>query len=81
MSRPKLEQQVSVDRGRMTLASGIGPSQVDVATPGRYVPGALLPLVVQELAERPCLVKTESFVFGTRPKTGTVCTVPVPLAA
>jgi len=65
MSRAKLEQQVSVDRGRMTLASGLGPSQVDVATPGRYVPGAILPLVVQELAERPCLVKTESFV-GTQ---------------
>jgi hypothetical protein len=65
MSRSKLEQQVSVDRGRMTLASGIGPSQVDVATPGRYVPGAILPLVVQALAERPCLVKTESFV-GTQ---------------
>ncbi|MDB5323248.1 MAG: hypothetical protein JWN40_4879 [Phycisphaerales bacterium] len=62
MSRPKLEQQVSVERGRMTLASVLGQSQVDVAAPGRYVPGALLPLVVQELAERPSLVKTESFV-------------------
>jgi hypothetical protein len=57
-----LEQQVSVERGRMTLTSGLGQGLADVAAPGRYVPGAVLPLVVQELAERPSLVRTESFV-------------------
>jgi hypothetical protein len=62
LSRPKLEQQVSVEHGRMTLTTGLGQGPADVAVPGRYVPGALLPLVVQELAERPSLVKTESFV-------------------
>src|SRR5258706_6479678 len=46
----------------MTLTSGLGQGLADVAAPGRYVPGAVLPLVVQELAERPSLVRTESFV-------------------
>jgi hypothetical protein len=62
LSRPRLEQQVSVDHGRMTLASWQGPSSADVVLPSQYVPGALVPLVVREMAERPALVKTESFV-------------------
>jgi hypothetical protein len=56
------EQRVTVENGRMTLASFGGRSQPDAATPSQYVPGALLPMVVRELADKPSLIKTESFV-------------------
>jgi hypothetical protein len=60
------EQRVSVEKGRMTLASFGGRSQPDAAVPSQYVPGALLPMVVRELADKPSLIKTESFVgMGT----------------
>jgi len=54
------EQWVNVERGRLTLKAG--EVSREMATPGQYVPGALLPLVLRELAERPALVKTESYV-------------------
>jgi hypothetical protein len=60
------EQRVTVEQGRMTLASFGGRSQPDAAAPSQYVPGALLPMVLRELADKPSLIKTESFVgLGT----------------
>jgi hypothetical protein len=57
------EQQVGVDeRRRLTLASTIGTSIADGAAPEQFVPGAVLPLVLRELADRPALFRTESFV-------------------
>ena len=60
--RPTLEQRVIVEGGKMSLYCASGGGQVDMAVPGQYVPGAVLPLVLRELAERPALFKTESFV-------------------
>lgn len=61
-SKSRLEQSFSYDKGRMTLAYTPGPSQADVPAPRQYVPGALLPMLLHDLAEKPCLVRTESFV-------------------
>lgn len=61
-ARPRFEQRVSVDHGRMTLAVDVGTSLPDAAVPPQYVPGAVVPLVMRELAERPALIRTESFV-------------------
>jgi hypothetical protein len=61
-ARPRFEQRVSVEHGRMTLAVDVGTSLPDVAAPPQYVPGAVVPLVMRELAERPALIRTESFV-------------------
>jgi hypothetical protein len=60
--RPTLEQRVTVEGGKMSLYCASGGGQVEMAVPGQYVPGAVLPLVLRELAERPALIKTESFV-------------------
>jgi hypothetical protein len=60
--RQRFEQRVTVDHGRMTLAVDVGTSLPDLAVPPQYVPGAILPLVVRELAEKPALIRTESFV-------------------
>jgi hypothetical protein len=71
--RQTLEQRFTLERGRITLASGQGPSIVDAPAPAAYVPGAVVPMVVRELiaggaddgkggAARPALVRTESFV-------------------
>jgi len=60
-SRTRFEQRVNVDRGRMTIAVDVGTSLPDVAAPPQYVPGAIVPLVMRELAERPALIRTESF--------------------
>jgi hypothetical protein len=60
--RQRFEQRVSVDHGRMTLAVDVGTSLPDLAVPAQYVPGAVLPLVVRELADKPSLIRTESFV-------------------
>jgi YD repeat-containing protein len=59
--RHSFEQRVAVDRGRLTLAADVGASLPDMPVPAQYVPGAIVPLVVRELAERPTLVRTESF--------------------
>jgi hypothetical protein len=61
LGRPTLEQRVMVEGGKMSLYCANGPGQVEMAVPGQYVPGAVLPLVLRELAERPGLFKTESF--------------------
>jgi hypothetical protein len=60
--RQTLEQRVNVERGRLVLSSYGGTSAMDVALPADYVPGAILPLVLRGLADKPALVKTESFV-------------------
>jgi hypothetical protein len=60
--RPTLEQRVTVDGSRMSLYCAGGPGQVEMERPAQYVPGAVLPLVLRELAEKPSLIKTESFV-------------------
>ncbi|HYE21680.1 MAG TPA: hypothetical protein VEA69_24755 [Tepidisphaeraceae bacterium] len=70
-ARKSWEQRVVVDKGRLTLSSPAGtvPGPGGVPVPPQFVPGAVLPLVIRELAERPCLVKTESFV-GPQPVAG-----------
>jgi hypothetical protein len=62
LPRQALEQRVSVEGGRMTLASTLGPSQADAQVPAQFVPGAILPLVLRELAHKPSLIRTESFI-------------------
>lgn len=61
-SKKTLEQSFSQDKGRFTLAYTPGPSLNDVAAPAQFVPGALLPMLLRELAEKPALLRTESFV-------------------
>lgn len=61
------EQRFMLDRGRITLAStGQGPSIADAPAPAAFLPGALVPFVVRDLADhgggRPVLIRTESFV-------------------
>ena len=56
------EQQLSMDKARLTLVPAQGPSLADIPAPAGYVPGAVLPWVIRELAEKPSLIKTESFV-------------------
>jgi hypothetical protein len=62
MSRQTLEQRFTVDKGRLTLTSAGGPNTADAPLPTAFVPGAVAPLVMRQLAERPALLKTESFV-------------------
>lgn len=56
------EQQVTIENGRLTLVPAQGPSLADLAVPADYVPGAVVPLVLRQLAEKPALIKTESFI-------------------
>lgn len=56
------EQQVTVDKNRLTLVPAQGPSLAEVAVPADYVPGAVVPMVLRQLADKPALIKTESFV-------------------
>ena len=63
LPRQTIEQRVSVDHGgRITMSSQLRPEPVEIAAPAQYVPGALLPLLVRQIAERPSLIRTESFV-------------------
>jgi hypothetical protein len=62
LPRQTIEQRVSLNDGRITMSSQLRPEPVELAAPAQYVPGALLPLVVRQLAERPSLIRTESFV-------------------
>jgi len=57
------EQRVLVEKGRLTLTSPLGTiGGASVPTPAQFVPGAILPLVLRDLAEKPSLIKTESFL-------------------
>ncbi len=62
LSRRTREQWINIENGKMTLGSTAGPSRIDVTVPAQFIPGALVPLLLQELAEKPCLIKTESFI-------------------
>jgi hypothetical protein len=56
------EQHTTLDKGRLTLAPAQGPSLADVPVPTDYVPGAVVPMLLRELADKPALIKTESFI-------------------
>jgi len=64
------EQRVVVEKGKLTLTSPLGAAGgAAMQTPAQFVPGAVLPLVLRDLAEKPSLIKTESFM-GTHTAAG-----------
>lgn len=64
------QQRVVQERGRLTVISPQGaPGGTSMQTPAQFVPGAVLPLVLRDLAEKPSLIKTESFM-GTHTAAG-----------